>query len=540
LQGGTILGSDSESFQAARLPVRKPETADSKRDDSMQGDVSTWQSVREELIQAGEQPDPALFDRTKSLGPAVAPQLIEMAVDKSLHYAEQDDPAVWAPIHAIKILGDMESAEAVEPLLSLLTWDDYELDEVVEAALGKIGLPALLPLHVLLFDRSQVAAHIQAVGALEEIGKAHSELRTEVVEVLAARLASAETQTPEDETLNGFIITSLLEMKGKEALPAISQAFDEDRVDTSIVDFGSVQQEFDLPGAPPPPDVEWDPTRKKEGLNLRLKCTACGAERPHFVKKIYCDLGTLDRRQAGEETTYSEFIIPQRITCPKCGAVDQYELGGHAHLVLTAEMMARTARHELGVEGDDNEGPLIFNRFVVSDGREMHPYEARDMYRRQVEAEPESSELRVRYGNVLMLLGYRDEAVGQYQAALRRDPANIEAAYNRGNALWEADNLEEAREQFEQILKIPFNNALPREQHNEFVAGAREALHQLSSPTPGWIAYQPKRIQSADTPTPNVGNPLAVKQLPNRVEKVGRNEPCPCGSGKKYKKCHGR
>ncbi len=24
------------------------------------------------------------------------------------------------------------------------------------------------------------------------------------------------------------------------------------------------------------------------------------------------------------------------------------------------------------------------------------------------------------------------------------------------------------------------------------------------------------------------------------VPKVGRNEPCPCGSGKKYKKCHGR
>jgi preprotein translocase subunit SecA len=26
-----------------------------------------------------------------------------------------------------------------------------------------------------------------------------------------------------------------------------------------------------------------------------------------------------------------------------------------------------------------------------------------------------------------------------------------------------------------------------------------------------------------------------------RVEKtVGRNDPCPCGSGKKYKNCHGR
>jgi preprotein translocase subunit SecA len=25
-----------------------------------------------------------------------------------------------------------------------------------------------------------------------------------------------------------------------------------------------------------------------------------------------------------------------------------------------------------------------------------------------------------------------------------------------------------------------------------------------------------------------------------RDDKVGRNDPCPCGSGRKYKKCHGR
>jgi len=28
--------------------------------------------------------------------------------------------------------------------------------------------------------------------------------------------------------------------------------------------------------------------------------------------------------------------------------------------------------------------------------------------------------------------------------------------------------------------------------------------------------------------------------MPGRSDKVGRNAPCPCGSGKKYKKCHGR
>ena len=32
-----------------------------------------------------------------------------------------------------------------------------------------------------------------------------------------------------------------------------------------------------------------------------------------------------------------------------------------------------------------------------------------------------------------------------------------------------------------------------------------------------------------------------VKQEPIRVgTKIGRNDPCPCGSGKKYKQCHGK
>ena len=30
------------------------------------------------------------------------------------------------------------------------------------------------------------------------------------------------------------------------------------------------------------------------------------------------------------------------------------------------------------------------------------------------------------------------------------------------------------------------------------------------------------------------------KQTPKRVAKVGRNDKCPCGSGKKYKQCCGK
>ena len=42
-------------------------------------------------------------------------------------------------------------------------------------------------------------------------------------------------------------------------------------------------------------------------------------------------------------------------------------------------------------------------------------------------------------------------------------------------------------------------------------------------------------------PGPAGGPPLPGKRQPVKVmPKVGRNEPCPCGSGKKYKQCHGR
>ena len=33
--------------------------------------------------------------------------------------------------------------------------------------------------------------------------------------------------------------------------------------------------------------------------------------------------------------------------------------------------------------------------------------------------------------------------------------------------------------------------------------------------------------------------PVAVKTIVREAPRVGRNDPCPCGSGKKYKKCHG-
>ena len=48
----------------------------------------------------------------------------------------------------------------------------------------------------------------------------------------------------------------------------------------------------------------------------------------------------------------------------------------------------------------------------------------------------------------------------------------------------------------------------------------------------------PKRERVADPM--ETASDGSFSNEPRRVMKVGRNDPCPCGSGKKYKNCHGR
>jgi preprotein translocase subunit SecA len=51
---------------------------------------------------------------------------------------------------------------------------------------------------------------------------------------------------------------------------------------------------------------------------------------------------------------------------------------------------------------------------------------------------------------------------------------------------------------------------------------------------------QQQMIMAHAAATAEGEKPAAPEQIKREGEKVGRNDPCPCGSGKKYKKCHGR
>jgi uncharacterized protein YecA (UPF0149 family) len=59
-----------------------------------------------------------------------------------------------------------------------------------------------------------------------------------------------------------------------------------------------------------------------------------------------------------------------------------------------------------------------------------------------------------------------------------------------------------------------------------------------------WADYQGKRMARfsppAVGPARSSSRATALSTTVQSVPKVGPNQPCPCGSGRKYKRCHGR
>ncbi len=92
--------------------------------------------------------------------------------------------------------------------------------------------------------------------------------------------------------------------------------------------------------------------------------------------------------------------------------------------------------------------------------------------------------------------------------------------------------------------------------HGSRLTTAREpGAETFSRRGPGWLFIVPRMSKTPSPQTGHVHGPdcdhdhdhgdldpsvfLAKQPFIRQEPKVGRNDPCPCGSGKKYKKCHG-
>lgn len=78
-----------------------------------------------------------------------------------------------------------------------------------------------------------------------------------------------------------------------------------------------------------------------------------------------------------------------------------------------------------------------------------------------------------------------------------------------------------------------------RAQKYGYVADAASEMSwwHMFDPTSRWSA--PGAMPAPAPVRPIPAEPASVKPIVRAAPKVGRNDPCPCGSGRKYKKCHG-
>ena len=91
------------------------------------------------------------------------------------------------------------------------------------------------------------------------------------------------------------------------------------------------------------------------------------------------------------------------------------------------------------------------------------------------------------------------------------------------------EQLEEAAEQYEDQGSQLLENAEFR--HAEFAEAGDAAAPAAAAATAAMIGDAMSHGQHA---------PASQQLAGDGVPKVGRNDPCPCGSGKKYKQCHGK
>jgi preprotein translocase subunit SecA len=74
----------------------------------------------------------------------------------------------------------------------------------------------------------------------------------------------------------------------------------------------------------------------------------------------------------------------------------------------------------------------------------------------------------------------------------------------------------------EDVIEKLFTVQVARQEDARRIEQARRAPQRQVLMSHGGIAAEPQ--------------PVPLKR---EAPKIGRNDPCPCGSGKKYKKCHG-
>jgi len=159
--------------------------------------------------------------------------LLKLTADDELNAANAQSKEVWVPLHAWRTLGQIGSTKAVAPLITLfdvLVKDDWALNDLPKV-MGMIGESAIDSLVVYLNDnRHDEFARVMAADSLAAMVAQQASCRDRVVQCYRDYMLSPDESA---SNLNGLIICFLMDLDAKEAIDDIRQLFEKGCVELS-------------------------------------------------------------------------------------------------------------------------------------------------------------------------------------------------------------------------------------------------------------------------------------------------------------------
>ena len=293
-------------------------------------------------------------------------------------------------------------------------------------------------------------------------------------------------------------------------------------------------------------------------VSMRLKCGKCG-----HVARYRTDTIFVDPELHGKSESPEDYVsFGSYFRCRKCKSAGPWVFTADATLAVTALMIRNLA----GL----NDDRLVLATPHLYDGtRFRSAAQAEEHLLGILEREPENALVWSRLGNIYYRCDLDPKASKAFTKALELDPDDIESHHSMGEILFDKGKYERAAEHLRQILTLARNHReLVGVSLRDLVRNSLKMLAEINIRTDGKAEALPfgvmdergstdpprtLRLESYDLDDEDnwermvdlfMGKqqrPAApATRLVEGRQKVGRNEPCPCGSGVKYKKCCGR
>lgn len=299
-------------------------------------------------------------------------------------------------------------------------------------------------------------------------------------------------------------------------------------------------------------------------LRVPLRCKRCKEELSYGFDRAMVDIETKDR--------FGDPAFVGDVTCKACGAEDQLEPTPEAGSVLTAYLL-ESLKH--AQRGEPLGGVLVTPGQTVVHGKPVGFARALRQLDEDVQASPTSIRARLARGRLRLLLK-RKNVEEDVAAVLEADPRAAEAHALRAGLhsrrgehaaamasaiaayrlltqdpparIYDTDSAEALKAQLEVFLVDleKHGGGAPPAEIDLTEARARYAESERRRQE-AWEAARRRDDEGDDEDEEERRRPASVEaprlrrpEAAGAFRRAGRNDPCPCGSGKKFKKCHGR